>query len=298
LALKSKTLINSRSIFPIGLGAMPLSIENRPDENEPINIIETFVENGGNFIDTADVYGLDDSDRGHNEKLIHKALKQLGYLDQVLIATKGGATRPNGGWGLRGAHPKKLRKACEQSLINLNVASHGLYYLHGPDPAVPLEDSIGELQQLKNEGKIIHIGIANVNLDEIKLATSLTSITAIQNRCNPFCKGDFKNGVIEFCKLNNIVYVPYSPLGGWTDHANLAESPLYKNFTLKYQVQSYTIALAWLLNKNYPIIPIPGMDKSDQVLMNFQALDLSLLSEDITKIDEFPDLYSPKHLEL
>jgi aryl-alcohol dehydrogenase-like predicted oxidoreductase len=179
-------LTGNSPIFPIGLGAMPLSIAGRPSESQAINVIETFVEHGGNFIDTADVYGFDHADNGHNERLLNKALKKLGYTDQVIIATKGGATRPNGCWELHGGHPKKLRKACEQSLRNLNIACHALYYLHGPDSNIPLEESLGELVKLKMEGKIHHIGIANVNLKELELATKMTKIAAVQNKCNPF----------------------------------------------------------------------------------------------------------------
>lgn len=291
------TLKKQYSLSPIGMGAMPFSVAGRPTEHESIHIIETFLELGGNFIDTADVYGLDDADRGHNEKLICKALKQIGKRDDVLVATKGGATRPDGGWGLRGGHPKKLRHACEQSLINLKVSELSLYYLHGPDPDIPLEDSIGELVKLKNEGKIKQIGIANVTLDEVKLATTLTTITAIQNRCNPFCKGDLQNGLIDFCQLNDIIYVPYCPFGGWVDHVKLASSDLFTPLTDKYQVSSYFISLAWLLKKGDNIVPIPGMDKKEHVVMNFKAADFKLSDEEVARMDAFPDLYSPKHLE-
>ncbi|EKD72014.1 MAG: aldo/keto reductase [uncultured bacterium] len=178
------------------------------------------------------------------------------------------------------------------------MSTHSLYYLHGPDPAVPLEDSIGELIKLKNEGKINHIGIANVTLEEIKLASRLTKISAVQNRCNPFCKGDFKNGLIDYCKLNNIIYVPYCPLGSWADHAKLAKSPLYENLTTPYHTSSYAISLAWLLAKGNHIIPIPGMDKINHVIANIEAVNLPLAAEDITNIDRFPDLYSPKHVDL
>ena len=277
---------------------MPFSVSGRPSEIESISIIEKFLELGGNFIDTADVYGLDDCDRGHNEKLLCKALKKIGAWDIVMLASKGGATRPDGGWALRGGHPTKLRNVCEQSLINLQLTEHSLYYLHGPDPDVPLEDSIGELVKLKDEGKIKHIGIANVTLEELKLALAQTSIAAVQNRCNPFCKGDFKNDLIEFCNLNNIIYVPYCPLGGWMDHAKLASNELYKQLISKYQVSSYLISLSWLMSKGEHIIPIPGMDKKDHVISNFKSVNFKLQDEDIYKLDMFPDLYSPKHIDL
>ncbi len=284
-------MIGDYPIFPIGLGAMPLSLSGRPLEKDAIEVIETFLEMGGNFIDTANVYGIDDAERGHNEKLIHHALTRLGYSDKVLVATKGGATRPAGNWGLGEGHPKQLRKACEQSLMDLKIPAHSLYYLHGPDPKIPFEDSINELVSLKKEGKIKYIGIANVDMDYVKRALHLTPITAVQNRCNPFCKEDFKNGLIDFCKENNISYVPYCPLGGWFEHQKLAENSCFHALTAAYHLSSYQISLAWLLAKSNHIIPIPGMDKKEHIMENFRAKQINLRHEDIEKIDQFPDLY-------
>lgn len=277
---------------------MPLSVAGRPSEDEAINVIQQFVELNGNFIDTANIYGLNENDKGHNERLIHRALKQSGQLDNVLVATKGGATRPQGGWSFRGGgHPKNLRIVCEESLKNLKITEHILYYLHGPDPDVPLEESWGALIELKREGKIRHLGIANVNLDQLKMAVKLTSVVAVQNRCNPFCKGDFKNQLIDFCKEHNISYVPYCPLGGWTDHAKLAKSNLFDELTTKYRVSSYVICLAWLLNKAKHIIPIPGVVSVTQLTANFTSTTLIIEPADIAKIDNFPDFYLPQHID-
>lgn len=292
-----RTFANIIPLFPIGLGAMPLSIPGRPSENEAIRVIRTFIDTGGNFIDTANIYGLDDTDRGHNEKLIQQAITQAGKQDQIIVATKGGASRPQGGWAFSEGHPTQLRKACEQSLKHLKTSSHSLYYLHGCDPAIPFEDSLGELIMLKSEGKIQHIGIANVNLEQIKKANQLTEISAVQNRCNPFCKEDFSNGVIDFCQKNKMIYVPYCLLGGWADHAALAQHEAFKILLSKHQQPSYSICLSWLLAKADHIIPIPGMDKVDHVSANFSATQLNLSADDIKAIDTFPNLYSAKHTE-
>jgi len=284
-------------IFPIGLGAMPLSIDGRPDENTAKVIIQQFVEKGGNFIDTANVYGLDINDAGHNEKLIYTALKEMNCIDSVIVASKGGATRPNGGWGIGAGRPDELRKACEQSLLFLNRESHPLYYLHGPDPKVPLEDSMGELVRLKKEGKIQHIGICNVDLDQIKLACNLTPLIAVQNRCNPFCKADINNGVLDYCMQHQINYIPYCPVGGWATHRELTDKNCFKHFIEKYHVSAYTISLSWLLHHSKNIIPIPGMDKIAFITDNFKATAIKLSTEDINKINDFPDLFEPAHKE-
>lgn len=180
----------NKKIFPIGLGAMPLSLEGRPTIEESIRIIERFIELGGNLIDTANIYGIDNNDIGHNEKLIAKAISKIRNHNHITIATKVGGDRPNNGWGLGAGHPKQLRIACENSLKALKRDCIELYYLHGPDPKVPFSESLSALVDLQKEGKIKNIGIANVSLEQIKLATTLGSITAVQNRLNPFCKAD------------------------------------------------------------------------------------------------------------
>jgi len=293
-----RILVNLNEVFPIGLGGMPLSVDGRPSLNDAMHVVDAFVSAGGNFIDTADVYGLDEQDKGHNEKLLHRILRQLGYRDEVIVATKGGANRPNGGWELRNGHPDNLRKSCEQSLRNLNVEAHTLYYLHGPDPAVTLEDSIGELTKLQQEGKIVNIGIANVSLSQLKRAACVAKITAVQNRCNLFCKGDLNNGVIEYCKENAMSYIPYHPLGGWMNHANLARSSLSRAIVKIANVSYYTLCLAWLLSKGDHVIPIPGMDKVEHIESNFSALNMHLSQEIITLLDSFPDTYHPAHVSI
>ena len=285
-------------LSPIGLGAMPLSLVNRPTETQAIDVIHQFIAMGGNFIDTANVYGFDESDKGHNERLIQRALKTLHQTDHVLVATKGGATRPNNGWSFKGGgHPKSLRAACEQSLVNLQRNEHGLYYLHGPDIDIPLEDSLGELIRLKDEGKIKQLGVANFTLDQLSMTTNLTSLFAVQNRCNPFCKGDITSGVMNYCKTNNIYYIPYCPLGGSFDHAKLNQSPLFINLAAKYQVSSYSLCLAWLLHKGDYVIPIPGMNTLAQLEENFKATTLSIEANDLEAMNQFPDLYLPQHFD-
>lgn len=291
-------LANSITITSIGLGAMPLSLSQRPAQREALTLIQYYIASGGNFIDTADVYGLDDNDRGHNEKLIAKALAEMSCKHDVIVATKGGATRPNGGWGLRGGgHPHQLRAACEASLRNLSRDSIDLYYLHGPDPLVPLEESLGELLRLKENGKIQHIGIANVNLQQLQRALSFAPIAAVQNRCNPFCKSDLQNGVMQACHDNEMLYVAYCPVGGWYDHQQLMSSDLFAPLKLTHSLSGYQLSLAWLNSLKKNIIPIPGMVCIEQVDENGAAMSHLLTEEEMRMIAEFPDLYSPAHVD-
>ncbi len=272
----------------IGLGAMPLSLEGRPDEAQAYDVIEAFIECGGDFIDTANVYCLDSSDIGHNERLINKILAQLGRRDEVLIATKGGLIRPNGSWDVD-ARPEELRAACEKSLLDLNTDVIALYQLHAPDPNVRLTDSIGELIRLKEEGKILHIGLSNVGPDELELALRETQIASVQNRCHPFKKRDFNNGLVRMCEDRGIAYIPHSPVGGHSGHTRLPNHPIFQQLARKYEASPYCIALAWLLHKGEHIIPIPGASKVSSVKDSAKAVDIKLEQTDVAEIDGIPD---------
>lgn len=272
-------------LYSIGLGAMPLSIAGRPTEKEAVEVIQAFVHNGGNFIDTANVYCLDDSEIGHNERLIDSA---LGKSDDVLIATKGGLRRPHGEWVVD-AHPKWLRASCEQSLRDLQRESIDLYYLHAPDPKIPFEESLGALIHLKQEGKIRHIGISNIDSQQLELALHQTPIAAVQNRCNPFHKQDFRSGLVSRCRDQGVSYVPYSPFGGRRNHVRLSAHPLFQSLSEKYSISPYQITLAWLLQKDIHIIPIPGASKIASVQDNMRAVKTQLEKEDIGAIDQIAD---------
>ncbi len=277
----------------VGLGAMPLSIAGRPDEREAYAVIEAFVEAGGNFIDTANVYCLDDSELGHNERLIDRALRRIGKRDEVVIATKGGLRRPGGAWTVDGS-PEWLRSSCEKSLKDLNTDIITLYQLHAVDPQVDFRISLGALIRLKEEGKILHIGLSNIGPEHLKTALAYTPIASVQNRCNPFYKQDFRKGLfrnalIQLCKDKGITYLPHSPVGGHHGHLRLPRDPLLQRLSAKYEASPYRIALAWLLHKGEHIIVIPGASKVSSVRDSARAVDITLAQEDIEAIDQMPD---------
>jgi aryl-alcohol dehydrogenase-like predicted oxidoreductase len=266
-------------LYPIGLGAMPLSIAGRPEENQARAVIRAFVEAGGNFIDTANVYCLDDPELGHNERLLHNSLTQLGVRHDVLIATKGGLRRPQGQWVVD-AHPQWLRTSCEQSLRDLHCEAIDLYYLHAPDPQIPFAESVEALCQLKEEGKIRHLGLSNINAQQLETALAYVPITAVQNRCHPFQQQDFHNGLIELCRKHHISYVPYSPVGGQHGQAQLSQHPLLLRLGKKYAASPHQVALAWLLQAGEHILPIPGASKVASVQSSLAAGKLQLDAED------------------
>src|SRR5687767_10977359 len=163
--------IGDVTVGAIGLGGMPMSIEGRPDEERSIRTIHAALDAGITLIDTADAYHVGADEVGHNESLIARALASYGAdTSKVLVATKGGHLRPgDGSWTLNGS-PDHLRQACEASLRRLGVDAIGLYQFHRPDPSVPYEDSIGEIRDLLDAGKIQMAGISNANVDQIRTA--------------------------------------------------------------------------------------------------------------------------------
>ena len=271
-------------VYAIGLGAMPLSLDGRPDEAQALGVIKAFVDGGGNFIDSANVYCIDDSDIGHNEKLIARALSKLEDSKNVIVATKGGLRRPRSGWTVD-ASPAWLRQSCEKSLGDLNTDSIFLYQLHAPDPDVPLTDSVGELARLKAEGKIQHIGLSNVTVEQIKLALSITDIMSVQNRCNLFERTSFNNGVVKFCEVNNITFIAHSPVGGHSQHAQRAKNSLLKNLAEKYDASTYQIMIAWLLHRSSSILTIPGASKTSSIMDSLRAINVELSKEDMQLLE-------------
>src|SRR5262245_3195208 len=210
-----------RSLVPIGLGAMPLSLDGRPPQADARAVIRAFLEAGGDFIDTANVYCLDQRELGHNERLIRDALHALGAGAGITIATKGGLTKEGSGWDADG-RPEWLRTSCERSLRDLGVEQIFLYQLHAPDRVVPLVDSVGELARLRAEGKIAHIGLSNVDAGEIRAALRITPIASVQNKCSVALKRAFRDGVVDLCAAEGIAFIAHSPVGGHRAQGRLA----------------------------------------------------------------------------
>ncbi len=271
-------------VTAIGLGAMPLSIAGRPDAEQALRVIEAFVDAGGDFIDTANVYCLDDGDIGHNERLIHDALTRLGRRDDVLVATKGGLRRPRGDWTVDG-RPEFVHASCEASLAALGTEVLDLYQLHAVDPGVDFLDTLGVLITLKAEGKIRHLGLSNVDTGQLETALRHTPVASVQNRCNPLSQGDFANGLVDLCRARGVTYIAYSPVGGHFGHKRLADQPMLIELAARYACSPERIALAWLLHKGDHILPIPGASKPASILDSLKAMDLVLDPSDVVAID-------------
>ncbi len=271
-------------VYPIGLGAMPLSISGRPDEHTALAVIKAALAAGVDFIDTANSYCLNDRDVGHNERLLATCLARLGATSRVCVATKGGLTRPRGAWN-QDARPDRLRRACEQSLRDLRVESIFLYQLHAPDPRVPFAESVGALADLRREGKIRHVGLSNVDAVQLRQAQGIVRVESVQNRCNPTDQGDLTGGLLRLCAEQRVTYIPYSPVGGGYGHSRMAGQRLLRELAGRYGVSAYQVVLAWLLGKGGHVIPIPGASKVGSIQDSAAAPKLTLRPEDARRID-------------
>ena len=271
-------------VSQIGFGGMPLSITGRPSRSEAIKVLHASLRAGVTLVDTADVYCLDQSDIGHNEKLIADALAQLSAPVNVVVATKGGLQRPGGAW-VTDAHPRRLRSACEASLKALRLSVLPLYQLHAVDDAVPLEDSVGALAELRRQGKIAHIGLSNVSPAELRRAMAIAPIVSVQNRCSVFDRRDFSNGMVALCTAEKIAYLAYSPVGGGRGKGRDADDPTLRAVGARHGVSPFQVALAWLLARSPVVIPIPGASQISSALDSAAADGLTLAAEDHAALD-------------
>jgi len=271
-------------VFPIGLGAMPLSLQGRPSEESAIAVIRAALDAGVTLIDTANSYCVDERDTGHNERLIAKALDQLGAAGQVTVATKGGLIRPRGAWNVD-ARPESLIAACEQSLRDLAVETITLYQLHAPDDRVPFAESVGALATLRQAGKIRHAGLSNVDVVQIREALRIVRVESVQNRCNITDQTDLRSGLVELCAAEGMAYLPYSPVGGHYGHRSLARHKALQPIAKAHGCSPEQVMLAWLLAKGRHVLPIPGASRIASITGSADAAKLQLTAEDILRID-------------
>ena len=257
-----------------GYGAMRITgpgIWGPPaDKDEAIAVLRRAVDAGINFIDTADSYGPNVS-----EELIAEALHP--YPDDLVIATKGGLLRPEPfvAWPADG-RPEHLREVCEGSLRRLKMDEIPLYQFHRPDPNVPFEDSLGELVKLKDEGKIRHIGLSNVNEEQIRAAQRLTPIVSIQNRYNVDDRAS--ETIVDLCEQESMVFLPWAPI------QDLDKNPTIHEIAERHSASARQVVLAWLLGRSPSMLPIPGTGDLAHLEDNLAALDLNLSQAEIASL--------------
>jgi len=268
----------------IGLGGMPLSVQGRPDEARALRTVHAALDAGVTLIDTADAYCQGHTEVGHNERLIARALRAYGGdTSAVLVATKGGHTRPpDDSWGLDGS-PAYLRKACDASLQALGVEQIGLYQYHRPDPSVPYAESLGALEELRQEGKVRMVGISNASCEQIELARQTTQLAAVQNEFSPAFRSSAAE--LDLCAQHGIAFLPWSPLGGMSAAGGLGEQhPAFAEVAAERGVSPQQVCLAWELAQAPVVVPIPGASRPESVTASALAADLVLSPEELARL--------------
>ena len=222
-----------------------------------------------NFIDTADSYGPEVS-----ERLIAEAL--YPYPEDLVIATKGGLVRPGPGQWVPDGRPEHLRRACEGSLARLRLDRIDLYQFHRPDPKVPIAESIGALAELKDEGKIRHIGVSNVTEEQFREAERVTAVVSVQNRYNVADRSS--EPMLDLCDQKMLVFLPWAPI------EETGTIPAVLAAARRHGVSERQVALAWLLARSPQVLPIPGSGDPDHVEQNIAAASIDLGPEEIRAI--------------
>lgn len=271
------TIAGDLTVNRLGFGAMRITgkgVWGEPaDPAEARAVLRRAVELGVNFIDTADAYGPHVS-----ERLIAEAL--FPYPDDLVIATKGGQTRPGPGAWRPDGRPAHLRAACEGSLRRLRLDRIDLYQLHRPDPDVPLEESLGALVELRREGKIRYIGICNVSLEQLRLAREVAGVVSVQNRYNLVDRAS--QDVLDRCTADWIPFLPWFPLAVGElarPRGALAE------VAARHRATPAQVALAWLLHRSVVMLPIPGTSSRAHLEENLGAAALRLEGEEMATLD-------------
>jgi len=264
------------TVSRLGFGAMRLcgpGVWGEPEEPRAARaVLRRAVELGINLIDTADAYGPE-----VNERQISRAL--YPYPENLVIATKGGYTRQGPGRWRTNGRPKHLREACEGSLRRLKLDRIDLYQLHRPDRRIPFEDSIETLAELREEGKIRHVGLSNVGVREISLALDMVPIVSVQNRYNLTDRSS--KAVIEACERAGIAFIPWYPLA--TGKLARPGGPV-DEVAGRHGATPAQVALAWLLAKSSVMLPIPGTSSVEHLEENVAAADLRLTDGDLAAL--------------
>ena len=264
------------SVNRLGFGAMRITGEGiwgwPPDRDNARKVLRRAVELGVDLIDTADAYGPETS-----ELLIAEALHP--YPKDLVIATKGGLTRPGPGQWVPNGRPEYLTRCVENSLKRLQLERIDLYQLHRIDPKVPMEESLGAIKKMQEAGKIRHVGLSEFSPEEIDRARKVLPIVSVQNQYNI---GNRKwEKALTYCEKEGVGFMPWSPIGG---NRGLKDNAL-EAAARDYHASVVQLALAWLLHRSPAMLPIPGTSSVAHLEENMAAAKLKLTAEDWKRVD-------------
>jgi pyridoxine 4-dehydrogenase len=267
------TIGGDLTVNRLGFGAMRITGRGiwgePPDVDQAKAVLRRAIELDVNFIDTADSYGPEVS-----ENLIAEAL--YPYPDDLVIATKGGLERPGPGRWPANGRPDHLKEACDGSLRRLRLEQIAVYQLHRPDPSVPFGESIGALLELQRDGKIRHIGLSNVTVQQLREAQRLTPIASVQNRYNLADRAS--DPVLEVCEQEQLAFLPWAPIQDHDSHS------VVRDIAQRHGATVHQVVLAWLLARSPAILPIPGTGSVAHLEENVAAAALELSADEVQSL--------------
>ena len=304
--MKNRVLGNNHlTVSSIGLGCWGMShTYGRADEKESLATINHCLDHGINFLDTADVYG-----NGHNESLIAKILKKRRH--EAVVATKFGFVGDENGNVRVNGRPDYVFKACEKSLMRLNIDEIDLYYFHRLDPDVPIDETIGAMADLIHQGKVRYLGLSEVSASTLKKASAIHPITALQSEYSLWQR-DIEKTILPACRDLEISLIPFSPLGrgfltgtiksplDLKDNDYRSNMPRFDSEAMEENLKLITtlqelademeislaqLSLAWLLAQDDSIVPIPGMKQQKYIDENIKAVGMSFTKESLEQIN-------------
>lgn len=269
----------------LALGCMRLSTAPDRDDDRSVAVLHAALDAGVRLLDTADAYGCDEGDIGHNERLVARALATWsGDRAAVRVATKGGLTRPGGRWVPDG-RARHLAAACAARRRALAVERISLYQLHAPDPRTPFATSVRAHAALRRDGLVEEVGLCNVTVGQIEEAERIVPIAAVQVEVSLWHDDSLRGGVVEHCRDRGIRLLAYLPLGGPERRRRVLADPVLAAIAARHQATPFEIALAWLRNLSPLVVPLPGATRMESVRSIVRAQGIVLDEEDRARLD-------------
>jgi aryl-alcohol dehydrogenase-like predicted oxidoreductase len=310
---------NGPKVGAVGLGCMGMTTAydtNERDDEESVRVIHRAIELGVVLIDTAEVYGPYE-----NEELVGRALAARAMRERVVLATKTGLVREDGGIR-RDGRPERIREAIDGSLSRLGTDHVDLYYLHRVDPEVPVEESWGAMKEVAKAGKAVRLGISEATLEQIEKAHALHPVSAVQSEMSLWTRDWIEAGVVSWCAENGAAFVPYAPLGrgyltgalssrkGFDENDFRARNPRFSREALegnrriveavkavaeRLSATPAQVAIAWTLAQGEHVVPIPGTKKMRRLEENAAAADLDLPEDALADLERIPASVAPRY---
>ena len=287
--MKTRTL-GTTQVGAIGLGLMTFDQSGTQPRQQLLDTVTAALDAGVTLFDTADAYGPGDEKgagaQGENERLIASILDELGVLDRVFLATKGGHVRTDGGRWETDSSAEHLRRSVDDSLQRLGVEQLSLWQHHRPDPKVPYDEVIGTVKEIADSGKVAHVGLSNADPEQIRAAHAVLGdrLISVQNQFSPAFRSSRPE--IDVCDELGLAFLPWSPLGGLSDAKELADKhPAFARIAQSRGVSAQQVALAWELAQSPVVIPIPGAKRPSSITDSAAAADLELTADELAALD-------------